>query len=127
MDFGIAKRSNKPGVTQKGLAWGTPRYMAPEQIRGFSKVSPASDLYSVGIIAYQMFTGRVPFDHKEQVPLLMMHINDKPRPPEQLNAQIPKQLSAVILKCLAKKPKARFADAKELANTLREIVKQLKG
>ena len=125
MDFGIAKRSNVPGVTQKGLAWGTPRYMAPEQIRGFSNVSPASDIYSIGVIAYQMFSGKVPFDHKEQVPLLMMHINDKPKPPSDINARIPAELGQAILKCLEKKPEKRFASAKDLANALRAVAKTL--
>ena len=125
VDFGIAKRSNVPGVTQKGLAWGTPRYMAPEQIRGFSNVSPASDIYSIGVIAYQMFSGKVPFDHKEQVPLLMMHINDKPKPPGDINPKIPPELGQAILKCLEKKPDNRFASAKDLANALRTVAKSL--
>lgn len=125
MDFGIAKRHNVPGVTQKGLAWGTPRYMAPEQIRGFSKVNPASDLYSIGIIAYQMFTGQVPFDHQDQVPLLMMHINDKPRPPRELKPDLPVDLEAIILKCLQKKAENRYSSAKILASGFREVSRAL--
>ena len=76
MDFGIAKRTTQAtgGMTQAGFIAGTPAYMSPEQINNFAAVSHRTDIYALGIVAYEMFTGTVPFDHDEMMQLLMMHL-----------------------------------------------------
>src|SRR5256885_9211568 len=81
MDFGIAKQYATPGATVAGSIAGTPLYMSPEQIGNFSSVTQPSDLYALGICAYEMFTGQVPVFPAEIVPLLMMHVNSQPVPP----------------------------------------------
>lgn len=118
MDFGIAKQHAVPGVTVAGSIAGTPFYMSPEQISNFSTVSHLTDLYALGVCAYEMFTGRVPFNHAELVPLLMMHVNNAPEPPRKVNPSIPPGLEAVILKLLAKDPAQRIQSCRDLAQVL---------
>jgi len=121
MDFGIAKRQETPGLTVAGMIAGTPEYMSPEQISGFESVTASTDLYALGIMLYQFFTGNVPFRHAEVVPLLMMHVKDRPRPPREVNAAIPAELEALTLKLLEKDPKARFSDCRSLAKALQDV------
>ena len=121
MDFGIAKQYATPGVTVAGSIAGTPMYMSPEQISNFSTVSPLTDLYALGVCAYEMFAGRVPFTHAELVPLLMMHVNDLPVPPRQHDAALPPALEAVVLRLLEKEPALRFQSCRELAQELSAI------
>ena len=121
MDFGIAKQFAAPGVTVMGSIAGTPLYMSPEQIGNFSTVTAATDLYALGICAYELFTGAVPFNHAELVPLLMMQLNEQPAPPSKRNPSIPAELEAVILKLLEKDPARRFASARELGAALTTI------
>jgi eukaryotic-like serine/threonine-protein kinase len=121
MDFGIAKNAFGPGLTIAGMVAGTPEYMAPEQITNFSSVTAATDLYSLGLVMYRMFTGTLPFQHDELMPLLMMHVNQAPRSPREWNPAIPEDLEAVILKLLEKDPARRFANGRELARALQQI------
>jgi serine/threonine-protein kinase len=121
MDFGIAKQYETPGVTVAGSIAGTPLYMSPEQIGNFSAVTPLTDIYALGVCAYEMFTGQVPFFHAELVPLLMMHVNTPPKPPREHNPHVPPRLEAAILKLLAKDPKARYQSCRELAEELGAI------
>ncbi|HYS10217.1 MAG TPA: protein kinase [Myxococcales bacterium] len=121
MDFGIAKQYETPGVTVAGSIAGTPLYMSPEQIGNFSAVTPLTDIYALGVCAYEMFSGQVPFFHAELVPLLMMHVNTPPRPPREHNPHVPPRLEAAILKLLAKDPKARYQSCRELAEELGAI------
>jgi serine/threonine-protein kinase len=121
MDFGIAKLQNAPGLTATGIIAGTPAYMSPEQIRDFSGVTPASDLYSLGVLAYEMFTARVPFMHPELISLFIMHTNDPPVPPRTINPSLPEELERLILKLLAKRPAERFASAGEVVRHLERI------
>ena len=125
MDFGIAKNTYGRGLTIAGMTAGTPEYMAPEQISGFSSVTAAADMYSLGMIAYRMFTGQVAFEHEELTPLLMMHLQLPPKPPRQLNPEIPKELEKVILRLLAKKPEERYKSCKDLAQHLEKVSKSL--
>ncbi len=115
MDFGIAKGQNAQGMTVSGTVAGTPEYMSPEQINNFSTVTRATDLYSLGVVAYEMFTGEVPFRHAELMPLLMMHLSQLPTPPRQKNPALSETVERIILKCLAKNPAERFPDCRELA------------
>lgn len=125
LDFGIAKGQLAKGVTIAGMVAGTPEYISPEQIDNFTAVTPVSDLYSLGVVAYEMFTGRLPFQARELVPLLMMHINDAPPPPRSVLPSIPEPLEALILKLLAKKPEQRFPDGAALAGALENIRRRL--
>jgi len=118
MDFGIAKQYSTPGVTVAGSIAGTPLYMSPEQIGSFSSVTQLTDIYALGICAYEMFTGQVPFFHADLVPLLMMHVNDAPVPLRKRNPHVPAELEAVILKSIAKDPKQRQQSCRELAQEL---------
>ena len=119
MDFGIAKRhSASRGLTRAGMMAGTPQYMAPEQASNFGGVTHLADLYALGCIAYQMFTGAVPFDADEIMPILMAHMSHAPEPPRQRNPAISAELEAVILRLLAKKPEDRVQSCRELAAIL---------
>ncbi len=121
MDFGIAKQHATPGVTVAGSIAGTPLYMSPEQIGSFSSVTHLTDLYALGVCAFELFTGRVPFSHQDLVPLLMMHVNTPPPAPRKLNPQLAPDVEAAILKLLAKDPKQRFQSCRELAEHLGAI------
>jgi tRNA A-37 threonylcarbamoyl transferase component Bud32/tetratricopeptide (TPR) repeat protein len=121
MDFGIAKRQSNPGLTVAGMIAGTPDYMSPEQISGFEKVTASTDLYALGIMAYEMFTGAVPFRHPELMPLLLMQLNDLPAPPRAQNPAIPPVLDAIILKLLEKNPANRYASCRDLTVALQSV------
>ena len=119
MDFGIAKcHSACRGLTRAGMMAGTPQYMAPEQVSNFGGVTHLADLYALGCIAYQMFTGAVPFDADEIMPILVAHMSRAPEPPRQRNPAIPAELEAVILRLLAKRPEDRVQSCRELAEIL---------
>jgi tetratricopeptide (TPR) repeat protein len=122
MDFGVAKRhSASRGLTRAGMMAGTPQYMAPEQANNFGGVTHLADIYALGCIAYQMFTGVVPFDAEEVLPILVAHMSQAPEPPSQRNPAIPAELETVILRLLAKKPEARVQSCRELAAILSSI------
>jgi len=95
--------------------------MSPEQIGNFSAVTPLTDIYALGVCAYEMFTGQVPFFHAELVPLLMMHVNTPPRPLRERNPHVPAALEAAILRLLAKDPKNRQQSCRDLAQELGTI------
>lgn len=135
-DFGFVKmvtitdeQMQNPGrksttLTTRGTLVGTPPYMSPEQAND-SELDARSDLYSMGIVMYQMLTGRVPFESKNLVNLLMQHLEDQPTPPSKLRKGVNPALEAVCLKALQKKPADRFASAREMRNELRAAL-QLK-
>lgn len=121
MDFGIAKSDEKRKKTMLGTMAGTPAYMAPEQIMGFSSVGPAADQYALGILAYEMLTGNLPFYHEDMMPLLMMHREQAPEPLSRHVPGIDPELEAAVLKMLAKLPEDRFKTCEEAARTLDAI------
>jgi serine/threonine-protein kinase len=125
MDFGIAKNSYSRGLTVEGMTAGTPQYMAPEQISSFSQVTPAADLYSLGLVAYKMFTKTLPFDHEDLSKLLMMHLTELPAPPRAHNPEIPVELENVIMRLLQKEPRERYENARTLAKFLHQLGKKL--
>ncbi len=119
-DFGIAsvyKDINDERLTTTGMTLGTVQYYAPEQAQG-EIVSPAADVYALGIVMYEMLTGRPPFDGDTLVAVAMQHIQDQPTPPSQLNPNIPLALEEIILRCLEKVPEMRFRDGSQLARAL---------
>ena len=121
MDFGIAKQGGTEGKTVAGMIAGTPNYMSPEQINGFSDVTTSTDVYAMGCIAYEMFTGDVPFSHPELMPLLMMHMTKPPVPPSQHNPGLPPPLEQMILKLLEKDPANRYSSCRAFADDLRRL------
>ncbi len=126
MDFGIAKlQRGGPMLTSPDLFAGTPAYLAPEQIRGFSAVTPAADLYSLGIVAFEMLTGAPPFSDPKPMALLLMHVQDRPPRPSERNAGVPPAVDAVVLKLLEKLPSRRFASCRELIPVLEGLRRQL--
>jgi len=122
LDFGIAKlmedqTASGPGLTTQGMVCGTPEYMSPEQARG-QKLDQRSDLYAVGVILYQMMTGRPPFESSSAVEVLHKHLNEEPIPPSRLLGTPPLALEAVCLRALAKDPNNRYATAAEFREEL---------
>jgi serine/threonine-protein kinase len=121
MDFGLAKSAHVVGTTAHGAVLGTPEYMAPEQVTGSPEVSPATDLYALGVVAYELFTGQLPFRHTQPVPLMFLHVQQAPVPPRTLCPQLPEAVERVILKLLEKQPEARFHSATELRTALKAL------
>ncbi|MCP4603221.1 MAG: serine/threonine protein kinase [Proteobacteria bacterium] len=121
MDFGIAKNTYGRGLTIEGMTAGTPEYMAPEQISSFSDVTAAADQYSLGLIAYRMFTGKLPFEHEELTPLLVMHLHQQPKPPRELNPDMPIELEKIVLRLLEKDPANRYKSCRELAIQFQQL------
>jgi tetratricopeptide (TPR) repeat protein len=121
MDFGIAKQLRNQGLTLAGMVVGTPEYMAPEQAHGHMQVTPAADLYSIGIILYALATGQLPFRHPEFVPLLLMHVQQAPVPPRQINSGCPVEVETFILQLLSKNAADRPQSAAAVAEHLRSF------
>ena len=115
-DFGIA-RAGASDMTLTGSIMGTAQYLSPEQAQGLA-VSAASDLYSIGVILYELLTGAVPFEGETAVAVAFKQVSAEPRPPSQLNPALPWSLDAVVLRALAKDPAQRYADADELIAAL---------
>ncbi len=111
-DFGIA-RAGVSQMTEAGSIIGTAQYLSPEQARG-AGVDQRSDLYSVGILLYEMLTGTVPFTGESPVEIAMKHLSDTPRPPSLQRPEIPPDLDMVVLRALAKSPDDRFQTAEEM-------------
>ncbi|MEA2485289.1 MAG: eukaryotic-like serine/threonine-protein kinase [Actinomycetota bacterium] len=119
-DFGIAKAAFASGdITTTGNILGTVTYISPEQARG-DEPDARSDLYSLGIVLYQLLLGRPPFAAETQIGTAMKHLQETPAPPRSIKAGIPKGLEAVILKSLEKQPDDRFSSAAEMRNALQE-------
>jgi eukaryotic-like serine/threonine-protein kinase len=115
-DFGIA-RAGASDMTLTGSIMGTAQYLSPEQAQGFA-VSAASDLYSIGVVLYELLTGVVPFEGETAVAIAFKQVSAEPRPPSELNPSLPPSLDAVVLRAMAKDPAQRYADADELIAAL---------
>lgn len=120
-DFGLARRmSDVSNLTQSGEIVGTVAYLPPERFLGKSG-DKTSDLYSVGVLLYELVTGALPFAHEsgDLVAVMFSHVNDRPKPPRQVNPLVPESLDRIIVKLLDKDPTQRYADAAQLIDELR--------
>jgi len=119
-DFGIARAAASSTMTRTGHILGTAHYISPEQAMG-EPVGPASDLYSLGIVLYEMLTGELPFDADTPLGIAMKHVNGHLRPPQELNPSVPDGINAITLRLLAKNPEDRYASDSELIEDLERV------
>jgi len=119
-DFGLARHaSDTSGITMSGAILGTPSYMAPEQASGQRReISPATDVYGLGAILYELLTGRPPFHLPTKMETVLQSLYGEPIPPRELRPNVPRELESICLKCLEKSPKARYPSAAALADDL---------
>ncbi|MEM9192776.1 MAG: serine/threonine-protein kinase [Myxococcota bacterium] len=130
LDFGLAKvteRQMRPGsliLTQEGMVFGTPEFMSPEQARG-EKLDGRSDIYSLGVILYELMTGKLPFDAKQPMDYINMHINEPPMPLSRRSPmrEFPPGLQETLDRALGKKPEDRFESAAAFGQALRNVVR----
>ncbi len=119
-DFGIAKSQGDATLTQTGITLGTVHYFSPEQAKGENAL-PQSDIYSIGIVLYEMATGRIPFESDNPVALAIKHIEEPPPSPRRYNPLIPVELEKLMLQVLSKNPLQRFPDAEAFAQALKNF------
>jgi serine/threonine-protein kinase len=121
MDFGIARMAEAPeAMTQAGLIVGTPHYMSPEQVQG-KQLDARSDVYSMGVLIYEMLVGRKPFESSSLTGILTAHITEKAKPAIEIRPDIGSQINAIVMRCLAKDPADRYEDAGELLADLDRV------
>jgi eukaryotic-like serine/threonine-protein kinase len=120
-DFGIA-RAGTSQMTEAGSIVGTAQYLSPEQARG-GEVDPRSDLYSLGIVLYELLTGQTPFDGETPVEIAMKHLSTPPQPPSKLRPDIPRELDLVVMRALAKNPDDRYQSADQMEADLERVAR----
>jgi serine/threonine-protein kinase len=119
-DFGIARVISEATITRGDSSWGTPHYFSPEQAAGQS-ATPASDVYAIGIVLYEMLTGRLPFQADSPAALALKHLTEEPPPITDLNPNVPLPVARIIHKVLSKEPSARYRTADQLGSILQNI------
>ncbi len=117
MDFGIARSAHLPGMTQTGALVGTPEYMSPEQARG-EKLTERSDLFSLGVIFYELLTGKSPYPADAPLGTLWKRLQEKPKAPAEVEATVPKALNDLVMSALEIEPEKRISSAREMAQQL---------
>ena len=122
MDFGVARSIEGKSITGAGMMIGTPDYMSPEQVDG-KDIDQRSDVYSLGVILYEMVTGQTPFEGETPFTIGVKHKSEVPKNPKELNSQIPDDLCRVILRCLEKEREKRYQSAGEVRSELINIEK----
>lgn len=119
-DFGIARATSSSTITQAGSVMGSVHYFSPEQARG-GLIGEKSDIYSLGIVLYEMVTGELPFDGDSAISIAMMHLQDPVRDPSQLNANVPEKIHDIILKALEKNPDDRYASVLDMKQDIDSV------
>jgi len=119
-DFGIARAASSETMTQTNAVLGTLAYMSPEQVRG-ARVGPASDLYSLGVVLYEMLTGGLPYRGEDPIATAMKRLDEEPPHPREANPAVPEELDNLVVRLLAKDPADRYASAASLAEDLRRV------
>jgi eukaryotic-like serine/threonine-protein kinase len=123
-DFGIAQMRSTNIRTQTGMLLGTPKYLSPEQVAG-KRAEPRSDIFALGVILYEIATGKAPFNGEDVTGVMFQILNFIPPPPSSLNRESPEMLDFIVAKALAKPPQNRYSDVREMARDLRECGKHL--
>ncbi|HEX6478739.1 MAG TPA: protein kinase [Ktedonobacteraceae bacterium] len=123
-DFGIVRVAEDAGLTNSGIVLGTADYLSPEQARG-EKLTASSDLYSLGVVMFEMLAGRPPFVGPTAVSIAMQHASTNPPSLHQFNANVPPALEQIVMKALEKEPEDRFLSAAEMQQALRYCAKEL--
>jgi serine/threonine-protein kinase len=121
LDFGLVKTTTSPEspqLTADFTVSGTPSFMAPEQAQGIRDIDGRADIYALGAILYFVLTGKPPFEKETPVALMIAHASEQVRSMSELGVEVPADLEAIVLKCLAKSPADRFEDARDLATAL---------
>ncbi len=121
-DFGLAKAPYDSRVTATGAMIGSPYYMSPEQVRGIDRLDPRTDIYSCGVILYEILTGQKLFDYESAFSLMRAHLEEEPRPPAEIDPAIPRAVNDVVLRALSKDPRARFPSAETFRKALERAV-----
>jgi serine/threonine protein kinase len=121
MDFGIAKSVEDYTATISGMMMGTPTYMSPEQASGDEMIDHRSDIYSLGVLAYHMLTGKPPFVGRTAHQVIAAHMSDTAVPIRRLNPSVPKSLADAVERCLEKSPERRFQNAMQLSEVLQQV------
>jgi serine/threonine-protein kinase len=124
MDFGVARSLEAKGTTGAKIMIGTPEYMSPEQVEG-KEADQRSDIYSLGIILYEMLSGRLPFEGDTSLSIALKHKTEIPPNPRKFNAQLPEELSRMILRCMEKEREKRYQNIEELLSELSRIEKEI--
>ena len=130
MDFGISRVSEMKGaaagLTSTGVVMGTPDYMPPEQAQG-KTADFRSDIYALGVVLFEIFTGKLPFDGASAMEVVVAHIREAPPRPRALNPSLPAELETLILRCLEKSPDRRYARVEDLLSDLNQISSRLEA
>ncbi len=126
MDFGIARMLSAPELTEEGRIIGTPDYMSPEQVDG-EATDRRADIYSLGVMIYEMVTGQVPFKGDSALSVALKHKTEAPTNPKELNTHVPESLSRLILKCLEKDKEQRYRSAEDVLSDLILAEKEIAG
>jgi len=121
-EFELAKSESDPRLTLTGMIMGPMPYIAPEQIKGSPRIDGRADIYSFGMVLYELLTGRKPFDSESQFEVMQAHVNKLPERPTKINSELPAEVDDVIFKAIAKNPDDRYQTATEFSHALEALL-----